>query len=94
MEEWQRILIEAADNIEKNGWTQGGDGIDGDKQCAFRAILDISSSSDSSQKDEEKALDKLRDCLPPEYHRSIVRWNDDPDTTKEQVTEMLRRVAV
>jgi hypothetical protein len=104
IEDWRRILLDAADYIEKNGWLQDGyfeyDDATG-PACIVGAIVGRACYDDwiDYNKPQRKALTHLAMSIVPMIDDDIgidgtvTCWNDQPGRTEEEVIAKLREVA-
>ena len=98
LDEVGKILLDAADYIERKGWCQRVNSNIGGEVCAWGAIaivLEVSPDFHVLTHTEQRALVKLVDYLGGGVRLvgEIVRWNDTPGRTKEQVVAALRAAA-
>lgn len=88
LEPWQKMLLDAADCIEKHGWVQGQIGHPQVGFCLSGAIIEV-----SHDRDMQKAADAVKAhlrCPPSDHFGPVVKWNDAPGRTKEEVVAALR----
>ena len=83
---WRRVLWEAADLIETNGWMQHEDHTK-EGWCIVGAIHHFHASINSTTFAEKQVSAALS-------AESIEEWNDDPLRTKSSVVAKLREVAL
>src|SRR5258706_1042238 len=84
-----KILISAADYIEKYGWWCKGHGASkGLRACLMTSIWFISNNDKAIE-----ASDRVTHYLGFENRGEAVRWNDAPERTKEEVISALREAA-
>ena len=108
IDEVGKILLEAANYIERHGWCQFRLATKQGEVCArgaIRRVLDISTDEVHVLTCEEaKALGRLLEYLgqrglsdwndyPGRTKAEVSFWNDYPGRTKEQVVAALRRAA-
>jgi len=75
-------LRAAAEVLRRDGWTQGGLAHEG--RCAIEAIWHV---TDFYGERPRAAVEGLRVVLPPPA--SIIRWNDAPGRTADEVIAAL-----
>lgn len=80
----QRVLDEAADLIEREGWWQRGGGEDG--YCPITALGTLPHRAGLLA----LAMTELR----ARVGGSIIEWNDEPGRTKAEVLALLRPTEV
>jgi hypothetical protein len=85
-EDWRKILLDAADVIEKDGWIQGRMR-DKNGYCIHGAINEV-----SKNRLYQRALAKL-ELWRMISGQPIGRWNDADGRTKGQVLFVLRAAA-
>ena len=83
IDEVGKILLEAADYIERHGWCQNVYQNGLGNACVMGALLQVVRTTSR----DGKSLSRLRKYLDV---TSLENWNDAPDRTKEQVVEALR----
>lgn len=76
------VLDDAADYIEKYGWTQGALQLDTGEVCAMGAISRC--ATDALPGWAFKSLSRYLD------RQIIPKWNDQPGRTKQEVLDALR----
>lgn len=81
-------LLRAAEYLETNGWRRGA-GIIGKPLCILSALV-VSINTEQSEV-YPNALYLLKDHLRCD---NVVRWNDAPDRTQNQVITALRAAAM
>jgi hypothetical protein len=80
------VLDDAADWLERNGWSQG---IGGGSNCALGALIHVAADLFENQ----LAVDALVAVLELPYGFAVAQWNDDPARTKQQVLDAFRAAA-
>ena|SRR5260221_6990586 len=100
LDEAGKILISAADHIEKYGWWCKRHGASkGLRACLMTSIWfssNFSSNIDNFSSNTDKATeaaDRVTHYLGFEERRDAILWNDAPERTKEHVVEALREAA-
>ena len=89
LDEAGKILISAADHIEKHGWWCKKHGANkGIKACLMTSIWFSSNSNEAI-----KAADRVTHYLGFKNRAEAVQWNDAPERTKKQVVSALREAA-
>ncbi len=89
LDETSKILMSAADYIEKHGWWCKGHGASpGIKTCLMTSIWTISYNDKARE-----AADRVTHYLGFEKREEAVKWNDAPERTKEEVVSALREAA-
>jgi hypothetical protein len=83
------VLDGAADLIEKVGWAQGMWRTDKGEVCITQAIADASPFRTCSYRE----VVPLRDVIGLPWDMSLVRWNDAPGRTEQEVLDALRASA-
>lgn len=93
----RNVLLNAADLLEKKGWTQGCDARDADGRtvaldselaqsfCAIGAVHRVA----AHVHDADEALNVLRRFC----RNGVSPWNDAPNRRKEEVVDLLRKAA-
>ena len=84
IDEAGKILLDAADYIERHGWCQGAHENGQGEVCAMAAIYHCYRRGDLT------AMRRLQNYVGSRY---VGDWNDAPGRTKEQVVEALRAAA-
>lgn len=84
----QEVLFQAADLLEKNGWTQHAFVDDEGKHCVLGAIDYVAFGLDTESLNYH-ARSALQSCI----ERPVVEWNDAPTQTAENVINKLRSCA-
>ncbi len=82
---WRKALLDAADYIECQGWSQGGGDSRGGPVCMVGAITTVCVYS----KPYTRAIDELKRML----NAHLMEWNNQPGRTKDEVISALRRCA-
>jgi hypothetical protein len=90
-----QALRKAANLIEKNGWHQGHFISDEGAVCALGAVNTVACGAPAMEwgagsKLRKLALDALGKFIGG---RSVPRWNDSKDTTKNDVLKTFRKTA-
>lgn len=97
LEPERMALLQAADEIERRGWTQGQT-IDREtgRVCAIGAIsLVVNGAVDPCNRyAREQMQPVVRLFMAAVPCRSIYDWNDEPGRTQAEVVAKLREVAV
>jgi hypothetical protein len=89
----RRLLSDAADAIERNGWTQGETISSTGGVCALGAIgLAAAELPDRDARCWAIVVTAKR-ILRNALHGPIAEWNDAPRRTKDEVVAKLREVA-
>jgi hypothetical protein len=103
IEDWRRILLDAADYIETNGWLQDAyftaEEATG-PACVMGAIVGPGIFDDWPYYDQVQrdAITRLAEALfaideETDIEAAVTGWNDYKDRTKEEVIAKLREVA-
>lgn len=88
----REVLLAAAALIERDGWTQGGDGRDGCRRCMQVALGDVCDVERS--KSGVRLYISARDRLWAHLGiTSGAQWNDAPERTADDVIAALRAAA-
>lgn len=82
-----KLLLDAADCIEKYGWCQGHAQDDKGRVCVLGAMV----YGAASYEDWQRAIDKI---IRQTNVLEIASWNDAPGRTMEEVVSMLRAAAI
>jgi hypothetical protein len=95
------VIDQAIDRIETDGWCQGSLGVHpkstrGLSVCLLGAIgiYQVRGSYFAPTPDVEEAKRLLAEMIPrcgDEQH-SLFMWNDDPQRTRDEVIDLLKRV--
>jgi hypothetical protein len=84
-EEVRDVLREAKGLVAK-GWCQGH-AREGDKFCAIGALCTAAwETGDWSVMKRARAA--LGSIIPPDYHSSLMQWNDTPGRTQAEVVAL------
>ena len=83
------MLTAAADLLEEKGWIRGTGVDDQGRHCLVAALSDAADSFPGGDA-YWPALEAVQQRVPGGW---VVRWNDAPGRTAEQVIALLRRVA-
>ena len=86
----KKILLKAADKIDKFGWIRGAYGNELIGYCIGEAIHASGGRRDLIG---ERDLDTIRLALGFRNRWELPKWNDQPERTKEQVIERLQLAA-
>jgi hypothetical protein len=89
LEPWQQLLLRAAEVIERDGWIQGH-AFQHDGVCMVGAIA---RAGRGQQWPAGTQYQKMLTALFPSTGGNMVRWNDTPGRTKQQVIDALRKAA-
>lgn len=90
IEPWRKVLLDAADHLQANGWWQCGASARGGAWCASNVLGKVGASDES----EWIARKKLGRYLGGgDYLLAIFEWNDAPERTAAEVIATLRKVA-
>lgn len=84
------VLVKAADLIEEHGWWNGREKRRAGRLCAGYAI---SKATQSWGTDNTKAFDKAWAAAIDVMDDGVVRFNDAPGRTKDEVVSALRSAA-
>jgi hypothetical protein len=109
IERWRRLLLEAADLIEREGWIQGAYKIEGSGYSVVGALLELDPKYDTysyyfSETDKffcaAMAVTRTLKTMPPDgvydmyfLKHTLIHWNDAPTRTKEEVVATMRASA-
>jgi len=90
------VLDGAADVIERDGWHQGHYYIPGEGVCAIGAFAQATGLRHPDI--EDRGFGPRRALaghlgFDPDYAGPIIRWNDAPERTKQEVLDALRKAA-
>jgi len=92
LDEAGKILVMAADHVERYGWCQLGLAAPGignnNERCALMAIW-----AQGNNNDAVDAANRLARYLGFTERKQVVHWNDTPERTKEEVISALREAA-
>lgn len=89
-----KVLREAADLIETEGWVQGTFGGPGEGYCAVGAIRWVAGRGmPEGIVLGTTAINALAETLPPRFKAWPVSWNDYPGRKAGSVIRHLRKVA-
>lgn len=91
LEEWQTVLLDAANYIEKHGWIQGGMEHPDGRVCAFGALTHAAKFTSGDYWVHDGYRLAVHHLVDKVGH--IPMWNDHPWQTKEEVVSTLRKVA-
>lgn len=94
-EPWRDLLHRAADLIERHGHVKEEVGSVHKGFCVFGALnyAETQSSTDSGWHGMT-ALDAMgREPECADYNQNVIVWNNQAETTAEQVVALMRRVA-
>ncbi len=85
--EVKRVLLDAADLIERDGWCQLASMDNEGRRCVGQAFCDTGTDYDA-------ACDALVGALTAEgFDGDEIAWNDAPGRTQAEVVAKLREVA-
>jgi len=93
IDEAGKILLEAADYIERLGWCQGVHENGQGEVCAMGAICHCYRGGDLTRRRQNGdlvAIHRLQNYVGPSY---VGDWNDASGRTKDQVVAALRAAA-
>ena len=100
IEPWRKVLLDAADYIEKHGWCQGRIGNAGESVCAVGAMWMAFDGTIPKQANwvKDRAVDQayraMCNYVMCNYVRSYpAEWNDEPGRTAAEVTAAMRECA-
>jgi hypothetical protein len=88
LEPWRKVLLDAADLLERDGWCQHHFRNEKGHRCVIEAI---GAATDHKPLLRDKARYQLAQALPGSL--SIIEWNDAHSRRKSQVIKKLREVA-
>lgn len=89
LEPWRKILLDAADIIERHGLGKTGQEFARSPYCAVNAI---SKAGDDYFSEAHRRFAEFIGAEPDDT-RTVFAWNDAPERTKAEVIDALRRCA-
>ena len=93
LEAWRKVLLDAADLIERDGWCQG-QLRRGQQHCAIGAIEAVDLPGAGISFAAIEAINKLaRGVSHTSFLACIPEWNDATHMTSEEVIHTMRMVA-
>jgi|SRR5882757_3992906 len=96
LQDWQKILLIAADILEREGWIQHK-AISNHGHCMAAALWKAGSGGDTTKHalspKEEEVYMMAREKLLATIGGSIIIWNDHSGRTKKQVVAKLKEAA-
>jgi hypothetical protein len=84
---WQKCAMDAAAYLEERGWVQCSFGPRGGPSCLVSALDRVAADVFV----REECCVRLREMIGSIY--SLSGWNDQPERTQAEVTNLLRTVA-
>ena len=85
---WQRLLLDAADLLEKYGWCQGSYHNRQHQFCMVGAVW-AAAKTEVLNTAVKEASNHLIEITGPD----ITGWNDRPERTREEIIAALRKAA-
>ena len=90
VEPWRRVLLDAADFIDRNGWCQHTLHDDKGHVCAAEALRTVAYTA-HDMGSYAGAMTRLSKFVTPGEHSvAVVKWNDDDSRTATEVTGAMR----